>query len=64
MRFIAPDGRDWYEYADKDGDSQTMWRKSQDKIYKDDNGNTWNNIGQNYLSINGLHQVMFQIWEK
>ena len=59
VNYVDPDGRDWYEYTDKDGNSQTMWRKSQDKIYKDDNGNTWNNIGQNYLSINGDNATLF-----
>ena len=59
VKYVDPDGRDWYEYTDKDGNSQTMWRKSQDKIYKDDNGNTWNNIGQNYLSINGDNATLF-----
>ncbi len=59
VRYIDPDGRDWYEYTDKDGNSQTMWRKSQDKTYKDDNGNIWNNIGQNYLSINGDNATLF-----
>ena len=59
VKYVDPDGRDWYEYTDKDGNSQTMWRKLQDKIYKDDNGNTWNNIGQNYLSINGDNATLF-----
>ena len=58
---IDPDGRadDWYEYKDKNGNSQVMWRKSQNKTYKDDNGNTWNNIGENYLSINGDNATLF-----
>ena len=56
---LDPDGRDWYEYTDKDGNSQTIWRKSQDKTYKDDSGNIWNNIGENYLSINGDNTILF-----
>lgn len=28
VRYIDPDGRDWYEYTDKDRNSQIMWRKS------------------------------------
>lgn len=43
----------------KDGNSQTMWRKSQNKTYKDGNGNIWNNIGENYLSINGDNATLF-----
>ncbi len=59
VRFIDPDGKDWYEYTDKDGNSQTMWRKSQDKTYKDGSGNIWNNVGENYLSINGDNATLF-----
>ena len=59
IKFIDPDGRDWYEYTDKDGNSQTMWRKSQDKTYKDGSGNIWNNVGENYLSINGDNATLF-----
>ena len=59
VRFVDPDGRDWYEYTDKDGNTQTMWRKSQDKTYKDSSGNIWNNIGENYLFINGDNATLF-----
>lgn len=59
VRYIDPDGKDWYEYTDKDGNTQTMWRKSQDKTYKDGSGNIWNNIGENYLSINGDNATLF-----
>ncbi|MDR1198830.1 MAG: hypothetical protein LBK94_07450 [Prevotellaceae bacterium] len=56
---IDPNGMDWYEFQDKDGNTQTMWRKLQDKTYTDDNGNTWNNIGENYLSLNGDNATLF-----
>jgi RHS repeat-associated protein len=56
---IDPTGMDWYEYTDKDGNSQTLWRKSQDKTYTDDNGNIWNNIGENYLSMSGDNATLF-----
>ena len=48
---IDPDGRadDWYEYTDKDGNSQAMWlRDHQSPTYTDENGNIWNNIGTSY----------------
>jgi RHS repeat-associated protein len=56
---IDPDGKDWYEYTDKDGNSQAMWRRLQDKTYTDDNGNVWNNIGENYLSVIGNDATLF-----
>ncbi|SUB77361.1 RHS repeat-associated core domain-containing protein [Porphyromonas macacae] len=59
VRFIDPDGRDWYEYTDKKGNSQTIWRKLQDKTYKDGSGNIWNNIGENYLSLKGDNATLF-----
>jgi hypothetical protein len=52
-------GMDWYEYTDKDGNSQQMWRKSQDKTYTDDNGNVWSNIGETYLSMSGNNATLF-----
>ena len=48
---IDPDGMadDWYEYTDKDGNSQAMWlRDHQSPTYTDENGNIWNNIGTSY----------------
>jgi RHS repeat-associated protein len=59
MRFIDPDGCDWYEYQDKDGNTQTMWRRSQEAEYTDDDGKVWNNIGENYLYVNGEKATLF-----
>ena len=66
INFIDPDGLDWYEYDEEyeeDGEKKTrkqhMWRKSQDKTYTDDNGNVWNNIGENYLYISGENATLF-----
>ncbi|HOF16993.1 MAG TPA: RHS repeat-associated core domain-containing protein [Bacteroidales bacterium] len=56
---VDPTGMDWYEYTDKDGNTQTMWHKSQNKTYKDGSGNIWNNIGENYLSINGDNATLY-----
>lgn len=39
MRLTDPTGMDWYEYTDEDGNTRTIWRKSQDETYEDGDGN-------------------------
>ncbi len=56
VRYIDPDGRDWYE--NKDGNA--TWRKSKDAEYKDNDGNTWKNIGTEYLLFDGSNLHYFQ----
>ena len=58
VRYIDPDGRDWYE--DKDGNA--TWRRTRDKEYTDDNGTVWKNIGTEYLLFDGnnLHYLQQQ----
>jgi RHS repeat-associated protein len=56
---IDPNGMDWYEFQGEDGNTRTMWRRSQDAEYTDDDGNVWNNIGENYLYVNGEKATLF-----
>jgi RHS repeat-associated protein len=51
-----PNGMDWYQ----DGDGNTMWRRSRDKKYTDDNGKVWKSIGTEYLYVNGNNATLFQ----
>ena len=60
VNMIDPEGQDWYEYTDEDGNNHNMWRKSQDYFYKDANGIIWKNIGENYLSIENDRAVLFK----
>ena len=43
IRYVDPDGCDWYEY-----NNQRIWKNSTEQSYKDKNNNIWNNIGHTY----------------
>jgi RHS repeat-associated protein len=60
LRYVDPNGMDWYEFQDEDGNTRAMWRRSQEAEYTDDDGNVWNNIGENYLYVNGDKATLFQ----
>ena len=50
IKLIDPNGQDWYEYTDEEGNTQSIWRPSHDKIFKDEDGNMWENIGEFFLN--------------
>lgn len=54
IRYIDPDGRDWYEH-----NGNYMWRRSQDEIYKDNDGNEWKNIGTSAIFFHGNTATYF-----
>ena len=49
VKYIDPDGRDWYEAEDGTG---VLWKKSNDASFNID-GATYNNIGENYNHVVG-----------
>lgn len=63
VRFIDPNGMDWYQYMDEEGHAHTMWFMSQDKAFRDANGNVWSNIGENMLSITDEAVTLFTQYE-
>ena len=50
IKLIDPNGQDWYEYTDEDGNTRAMWRPSRDETFKDEDGNMWENIGEFFMS--------------
>ena len=50
IKLIDPNGHDWYEYTDEEGNTQSIWRPSHDKTFKDEDGNMWENIGEFFLN--------------
>ena len=51
VKLVDPDGRDWYRYTDNDGNVQERWFKTSTFQYKDNEGNTWENIGTDRVTI-------------
>lgn len=49
VNFIDPDGRDWYQFENKNGTKSTIWQEGNAKTITI-NDQTYNNIGTTYLA--------------
>ncbi len=56
MKLTDPTGMDWYEAEN----GNVTWRRSQDKEYKDEDGNVYKNIGTEYLYVSKNKATLFQ----